>query len=157
MYALIADVGNLYRNVKSKYNATLNYSLYVQTIENRLGYQLHSKIAYGEQAPALVKRFILMLKNMGFITNFAANKTWDVSATITAINMSPSLTGLILGSNKKEFLPLVEYLKSRGIRVLVCASNIPKSLKDATEFIEIDESMLAQPQQVNDVTDTPTE
>jgi uncharacterized LabA/DUF88 family protein len=52
---------------------------------------------------------------------------------------------VILGSSDPDLLPVVEYIKSKGVGVIILAAGIHRDLKKAcNSFVEISEDMLEE-------------
>lgn len=142
MSIVYIDVENLYRSVNKRFNGRLDYAKYIQFIETKLGEPVVVKYALGSQKPQDAKGFVSLLKNLGFTTKFDQGVDWNVPIALSAMQLAKEGTKVVLGSNHKNLAPLVEALQARGARVFVCACNIHASLRNMTDYHEVDESLL---------------
>ncbi|NQV12230.1 NYN domain-containing protein [Candidatus Uhrbacteria bacterium] len=116
------DVQNMYYTARNLYNRKVNFGNIVKASVGER--QLIRAIAYvvstktGENQP-----FFDALANIGIETKekelmeyYGGQKKadWDVGITVDAIRMSESLDVIVLVSGDGDYIPLVEYLKSRG-------------------------------------------
>ena len=151
---IFVDVSNLYYclNNKKKGNK-LDYGKYYSFCTT-FG-EIKTAIAYGAQVGNNAQSFIRCIKNIGFTPKYKEPKIyrnhksikhkadWDVGIAVDMIIYAERLDLIILGSADGDMIPVVEYLKSRGVDVVVIATNISNELKEiATEAIEIANSLL---------------
>ncbi|HJN84729.1 MAG TPA: NYN domain-containing protein [Patescibacteria group bacterium] len=116
------DVQNMYYTARNLYNRKVNFGNIVKKAVGER--QLIRAIAYvvstktGENQP-----FFDALANIGIETKekelmeyYGGQKKadWDVGITVDAIRMSESLDVIVLVSGDGDYIPLVDYLKSRG-------------------------------------------
>ena len=116
------DVQNLYYSARNLYNRKVNFGNIVKkAVGNR---QLIRATAYvvstktGENQP-----FFDALYNLGIETkekelmeydSGQKKADWDVGITVDAISAAPDLDVIVLVSGDGDYIPLVEYLQSRG-------------------------------------------
>lgn len=116
------DVQNMYYSARNLFNRKVNFGNVVKkTVGDR---QLIRAIAYvvstksGENRP-----FFDALLNLGIETKekelmeyIGGNKKadWDVGITVDAIRLGESLDVVVLVSGDGDYVPLVEYLQSKG-------------------------------------------
>lgn len=116
------DVQNLYYSARNLFNRKVNFGNIVKkSVGNR---QLIRATAYvvstktGENQP-----FFDALYNLGIETkekelmeydSGQKKADWDVGITVDAISAAPDLDVIILVSGDGDYIPLVEYLQSRG-------------------------------------------
>ncbi len=128
--AILIDVQNLYHSAKNLYNARVNFKEVVKAAA--AGRELVRVIAYvirtesGEEKPfleALNKIGIeTKLKDLQIFPGGMKKADWDVGMAIDAVRLSESfLNTVVLITGDGDFIPLVEYLKAKGIQVEVVA------------------------------------
>jgi uncharacterized LabA/DUF88 family protein len=70
---------------------------------------------------------------------------WNCGLTIDVINIIERVDTVILGSSDPDTLPVIEYIKSKGVGVIIIAAGIHRDLKKAcNQFVEISEDMLEE-------------
>lgn len=144
------DIENLYYSGKNLFKARVNFK---QILKDAVGdRKLIRAIAYvirtegGEE-----KVFFDALTRLGIETkvkdiqiyNGFKKADWDVGITVDAIKISPSLDVVLLLSGDGDFVPLVEYLKSRGkqVEVVAFSKSTSSKLKEAADdFFDIGQS-----------------
>jgi len=152
------DVSNLYYCIDKKFDGRkLDYKKYMDFI-SELG-DIICANAYGAQIRNEANKFIYFLKSVGFNTKwkkpkFYVNRNdgqvqyrhkadWDVGIAVDIIKASDRIDILILGSADGDLKPLVEYMTSKSIEVVIFATKISRELKGcSTKYIEIPESLL---------------
>ncbi len=148
--AIFLDVQNLYHSAKNLYNARVNFSNVVETAVGKrtliraFAYVIKTKT--GEE-----KSFFEALTNLGIeirvkdLQEFHGGLKkgdWDVGIAIDAVRMAPGVDVVVLVTGDGDFVPLVEFLKSRGKKVEVIAFERSASLKlkeAADEFVNLEE------------------
>lgn len=125
--AVLIDVQNLYYSARNLYNAKVNFGNIVE--DGVSGRQLTRAIAYvvktktGEEKPffeALEKVGIeTKEKDLQIFFGGAKKADWDVGLAIDAVILSEKVDSIVLVSGDGDFLPLVQYLKLRGVSVEV--------------------------------------
>jgi uncharacterized LabA/DUF88 family protein len=147
--AIFCDVGNLYYCTGKKFEARkLDYRKYLEYCKT-FG-ELYQSYAYGSQVKDEAKNFILCLKQIGFMAKFRCHDreekrrvNWGSGISIDAVNIIERVDAIILGSSDPDLLPLVEYIKSKGVSVILIAAGIHRDLKAAcNQFVEVSEDML---------------
>jgi len=151
---VFVDVSNLYYCISKKFDKRkLDYRKYMKFIQD-FGSISHA-IAYGAQLKNEAVGFIHCLKQIGFEPkykspkdyhnkdNFKRKADWDVGIAIDVVRMIDHLDMVILGTADGDLTPLVEWVKERGVEIVVLSCGISRELKDvANKYIEIPESML---------------
>lgn len=148
--AIFIDTQNLYHSAKNLYNAKVNFGAITDTA--LAGRKVIRSIAYvitteaGDETQffeALTKLGIeTKTKDLQIFFGGAKKADWDVGMAIDAIKMAPKLDTVVLATGDGDFVPLVEYLKTKeGCQVEVIAFGRSASgrLKEATDdFIDMD-------------------
>lgn len=149
--AIFIDTQNLYHSAKNLYSARVNFGEVVK--ESVAGRQLIRAMAYvvttetGEE-----KSFFEALEKLGIETKTkdlqvfaggAKKADWDVGMAIDAIKLSPKLDTVILATGDGDFIPLVEYLRTKEgcqVEAISFGRSSSSKLKEAVDdFIDIDE------------------
>ncbi len=148
--AVLIDVQNLYHSAKNLYGGRANFKEILKTaiagrvLVRALGYVI--KTETGEEAP-----FFKALTDMGIETKEkdllifhggAKKADWDVGMTIDAVRLAETyINTLVIVTGDGDFVPLVEYLKAKGVQAEVVAFGRSTSsrLKDAADdFYDLD-------------------
>lgn len=151
---IFVDLSNLYYCLNNKNKGSkIDYEKYYNFCKD-LG-EIKIAFAYGSQVNSNALNFIHCLNKIGFITKYKEPKKyrngkniklkadWDVGIAVDMIIYSDRLDLMILGSADGDMIPVVEYLKARGVEVVVLASGISKELSETvTEAIEIAPSLM---------------
>lgn len=152
--AVFCDVGNLYYCVGKKFETRkLDYRKYLEYAKT-FG-EVYTSAAYGSQVKEEAKNFILCLKQLGFTTRFRESDreekrrvNWGAGIAIDIVQLIDRVDTVVLGSSDPDLLPVVEYIKSKGIKVIIIAAGIHRDLKSAcNQFVEVSEDMLEEPRQ----------
>lgn len=147
---IFIDIQNLYHSAKNLYNKRVNFkNLLLEAVGERL---LIRAIAYaaksaepGEESffEALEKNGIeVKRKDLQVYPDGTKKGDWDVGLAIDAIRIGENLDTIVLISGDGDFVPLVEYLKTKGkyVEVMAFSRTASTRLKEAAdEFIDLDE------------------
>jgi uncharacterized LabA/DUF88 family protein len=148
---IFIDAQNLYHSAKNLYKAKVNFGEVVKAaVSDRV---LIRAIAYvittesGEE-----KNFFDALEKFGIETKTkdlqifwggVKKADWDVGLAIDAIKMAPKLDTVIIASGDGDFVPLVEYLKTKEgsqVEVISFGRSSSSRLKEAADdFLDMDE------------------
>lgn len=146
---VFVDVQNLYYSARNIYNARVNFnSILDSAVGDR---QLIRAIAYVIKADMPEEHtFFDALDKAGFEVKSKDLQTfyggyqkgdWDVGITMDVVRMLHKLDVVVLCCGDGDFLPLLEYARSQGQLVEVCAFGKSTSgkIKDfADNFIDMD-------------------
>lgn len=151
---IFVDIQNLYYGAKENFSSKIDF----KTLRDNVlrGRQLVSANAYLiDSSSNNNKSFISCLMQLGYTLrikelkvrgNGSAKGNSDIEMAMDAINQKDKIDTAALVTGDGDFVPLVEFLKSKGIRVEVYSFSVNKNstafdLKQiADEFYEIDES-----------------
>ncbi len=147
---IFIDTQNLYHSAKNLYKAKVNFAhvlkeaLAERTLIRAMSYVVTTES--GEERSffdALAKIGIeTKTKDLQIFFGGAKKADWDVGMAIDAIKMAPKLDTVVLATGDGDFVPLVEYLKTKeGCQVEVIAFGRSSSgrLKEAADdFIDMD-------------------
>jgi len=150
---VFVDITNLYYCVGKKWpNRRLDFEKLLGRIQEG-----NSKVvrafAYGTQTKDEANSFKNYLKKIGFDAKYKKSRfqvqgetcrsNWDVGLTVDVCRILDRLDSVIICSSNPELIPLLQYIKSRGIRVVVFACGICKLVrKHCDEYVEITEDLL---------------
>lgn len=153
---LFVNVNNLFHYIAKRWEGKrLNYNEFINAIDNSEEYNLVIQIAYGTHHNDSVQKFQNALQSVGFELKYkliepGAYYTWDAGMAVDMCTWAEKLDNIIIGAGNRELVPVVEYLKSRGVKVTVYAATIHKELRQAAhEVVEIEEWMLIDPAENN--------
>lgn len=151
--AVFIDVGNLYYCVCKGFNdRKLDYKKYLEYCKN-FG-EIHQATAYGSQINGAAKSFIACLRSIGYLIRFKDIEdkrwvNWNAGITIDIISLLDRVDSVIIGSADPDLQPVIEYIKSKGVTVILIAAGVNKDLrKSCNQFIEISEDMLEAEQKI---------
>jgi len=147
--AVLIDVQNLYHSAKNLYGARVNFKEVLKAAV--AGRELVRTIAYvvrtesGEEKAfldALTKIGIeTRIKDLQVFPGGMKKADWDVGMAVDAIRLSEMLVNaVVLATGDGDFVPLVEYLKARGVQTEVVAfgrSSSQKLKEIAEDFIDL--------------------
>jgi uncharacterized LabA/DUF88 family protein len=151
--AVVVDVQNLFYSAKFQYNARVNFKKLLElAVDER---QLIRALAYVVQTKDIDQTsFLDLLKGSGYEVKskdlkIRADKSskgdWDMGIAIDSISLSEKIDVLVLVSGDGDYVDLLNYLKSRGVKIEVIS--FPKStaqelIDTASEYIALDEKYL---------------
>ncbi len=148
---VLMDVQNLYHSAKHLYKSrvdfkqVLNLGVSKRTLIRSFAYVIRTKS--GEE-----KSFFDALTNLGIETRIKdlqeyqggfKKGDWDVGMVIDAVRLSNSVDSIVLVTGDGDFIPLVNYLQNKGIRVEVVAFKRSASsglIEAADEFMNLEEN-----------------
>lgn len=146
--AVLIDTQNLYYSARNLFNAKVNFKNIVDDAVS--GRQLTRAVAYvvktktGEERPffeALSKAGIeTKEKELQIFFGGAKKADWDVGLTVDAIMFSDKVDGIVLVSGDGDFLPLIQYLKIKGVYVEIMAfkeTSSAKIVEAADMFVDL--------------------
>jgi uncharacterized LabA/DUF88 family protein len=133
-------------------NSRIDYKAY---LEQAIGEdRLYRAFAYGAQIENEAAGFIECLQRTGFETRYVPAKQVNgknhvldtdrnMDLALDVIRILDRLDTVVIGSNDPNLIPLVKYLKERGLKVVIFAARIPRELaRAANEVREITEMVL---------------
>ncbi len=142
--AVLIDVQNMYHSARNLYTARVNFkevlksSVAGRELVRAIGYVIRTET--GEE-----KLFLEALGKIGIETRIKdlqifpggmKKADWDVGLTIDAVRLSETMIDtVVIVSGDGDFIPLVEYLKAKGIQVEVLsfARSTSSKLKEAAD------------------------
>jgi len=151
--AVFVDIISLFYNINYVYpQQKLDYKNYLDKLREK--YNIYRAIAYGASISNEAQDFIRCLRGNGFETKYVparkfnskavikyTDRTMDIAMDI--LRMIDRIDVVVIGSNNINFIPLFNYLKEKGIKVVVNACNISRELKNnCDEWYEITDDLL---------------
>src|SRR5215471_6819856 len=148
---VIVCVNNLYKNVTKKFKGRkLNYQSYLDVLKDKEKEGKEEKViahAYVSDLTGSAK-FLTCLRRYGYKLHYdetLKKYRWNVGACVEVCKNIDNLNIVVIGSSSIEFIPLIEWLKRNGVKVIIFACNISHRLRSiADECIEITEDMLIE-------------
>jgi uncharacterized LabA/DUF88 family protein len=142
------DTQNLYHSARSLFNSNVNYKT---LIENAVGTRrLMRAFAYVIKSESSDEsKFFEALTDLGIETRvkdlqifFSGEKKadWDVGIAMDIVRLSEKIDTVVLVSGDGDFLEVLRYVKSRGIRAELMAfkkTTSAKLLEEADDFIDL--------------------
>jgi uncharacterized LabA/DUF88 family protein len=148
--AVFIDTQNMYHSAKHLYGARLHFGKLVEEIVD--GRNLVRAFAYVARSKnGDEKAFLGALESAGIelrikdVIEFSSGERkadWDVGMTIDAVKFADRVDAVVLVTGDGDFVPLVEYLKGKGIIVEAAAfaESTSHSLKEAVDhYFDISE------------------
>lgn len=144
--ALFVDAQNLYYSARMGFAAKVNYEKLLKLItENRT---LIRAYAYIVQPPdGDVKPFAMSLEHIGYIVKIkdvrtrsdgSAKANWDMGMALDILGILDRVDTIILASGDGDFVPLVDFIKTKNKRVEIFAfaENTAYDLKEKADKFE---------------------
>lgn len=146
--AVFVDVSNIYYCINKKFpGRKLDYEKYLDTVTS--GHELVRASAYGSQVNEEAHGFITCLKKIGYQPTFKSvgqstrRINWDAAIAVDIIKLIDRVDRVVIGSASPDILPIVNWLKERGIVVEIVACGVNKELKQAaTSWVDLEEDSL---------------
>lgn len=148
--AVFIDTQNMYHSAKHLYGARLHFGKLVELLVG--GRDLVRAFAYvarsktGEEKAFLdaleASGIELRIKDVIEFSSGERKADWDVGMAIDAVKFSERVDTIVLVTGDGDFVPLVEYLQSKGIIVEVAAfaESTSRALREsADEYFDISE------------------
>lgn len=139
--ALIIDVSNLYFAISKTHQGKrlmlIDYAKYLEAA----GHNLIYKIVYSRQDENKAQSFTHMLNCNGFETHFGSGP-WTVPMVLRSCEVFNNVDCFVLGSNNKEFIPLLQHARKIGKIVKCFAMDVDAITRRYAEVIEIPETLL---------------
>ncbi|UCG91865.1 MAG: NYN domain-containing protein [candidate division WOR-3 bacterium] len=144
--ALFVDSQNLYYSARMGYAAKVNYEKLLRLITGNRN--LVKAYAYIVQPPeGDVRPFATSLEHIGYIVktkdvrtraNGSAKANWDMGIALDILGMLDAVDTIVLASGDGDFVPLVDFIKSKNKRVEIFAfpENTAYDLKEKADRFE---------------------
>lgn len=127
--AIFIDTQNLYHSAKSNFRANVNYEELIRVAVN--GRKLVRAFAYVIRSEENTEgKFFEALEDIGIETRVkdlqifhtgAKKADWDVGIAVDMIRLTEKVDTVVLASGDGDFLEVVRYCQSRGVRVEIMA------------------------------------
>ncbi len=153
---VFVDVSDFYYRIQRRFSgAKLDFDQYI--IVAAAPGKIFRAFAYGMQREREAAGVIKCLQASGFEAKYKRPKIikigdreikqcdWGVGITIDVVKLIDKLDIVILGVSNPDYIPLVKWCRDQGKEVIIFASCIPKTLKDAANnAIEITTELLQE-------------
>lgn len=118
---ILCDGNNLEMGIHEMYsrNHVINFDEFVPNILK--GRKL-SHLQYFREGKSISAKLAERLQNNFFGTVTPCWKSADIALTIEAVQLADKVDTIIICSGDSDYIPLIEHLKSRGIRVEIAAT-----------------------------------
>lgn len=149
--AIFIDTQNLYHSAKNLYKSKVNFAGVIKAalggrkLVRALSYVVNTES--GEEQPffeAMEKIGIeIKTKDLQIFYGGAKKADWDVGMAVDAIKVASKVDAVVLATGDGDFLPLVEYLKSKGCQVegITFGRSASSKFKDMVDdFIDMDDN-----------------
>jgi len=149
--AVLVDAANMYHSAKNLYKRRVNFKEVLKgAVADR---KLVRAIAYvirgaNEEEETFFEAlsnqgFEVIIKDLQVFSGGARKADWDVGIAVDAIKMSERADVIVLVSGDGDYLPLVDYLQSKGCRVEVMAfrqTTSSKLIEEVDDFISLSDN-----------------
>lgn len=149
--AVFIDTQNLYHSAKSNYRANVNYhQLMEKAINGRKFIRAFAYVIKSEENTE--EKFFEAIEEIGIeirvkdlqIFHTGAKKAdWDVGIAVDMIRLTEKVDVVVLASGDGDFLEVVRYCQSRGVRVEVMAfekTTNAKLMAEVDHFVDLGDS-----------------
>lgn len=149
--AVFVDAQNMYHSARNLYKARVNFkellkfSLAGRNLVKANVYVVKSDIPEEQAFFDALERagYYLKMKDLQVYPGGMKKGDWDVGIAIDTISIIPKIEVVVLVTGDGDFVPLIEYLKHRGITVEVVAfrrSTSSKLIAAADKFYDLEEN-----------------
>lgn len=149
---VFVDAQNMYHSARNLYRAKVNFkevlkaAVHGRVLVKAVAYVIKSDVPE-EKAffEALGKAgFYVQMKDLQIFPGGTKKADWDVGMAVDTISMAEKLDVVILVTGDGDFVPLIQYLKHKGIVAEVVAfgkSTSSKLISTADEFFNLEENV----------------
>lgn len=118
--AVLIDGNNIGKSIGSEFGTwcMLNYDIIIPKI---LQGRALNRLVYLREGVSISEKLTKRLKSNFFGIVEACHKSADIPLTIHAVKLAEKVDTIVIFSGDGDYLPLISYLKSVGIRVEVVA------------------------------------
>ncbi len=145
---IFVDVQNMYYSAKNLYNAKVNYTKVLEdaVVERKL----IRAFAYGIKADIETEQdffdalekigFEVRLKDLQIFLGGAKKGDWDVGLCMDAVRMMPKIDVMVLVSGDGDYVDLLDFARSQGVRTEIIAfgkTSSSKLIEEADSMIDM--------------------
>ena len=115
--AILLDGNNIEKGIHATWDnrgMVLDFDKFVPAV---LRGRMLSRITYFREGTSISPKLSKRLDDRFFGNTVVCNKSADVALTIEAVKLSDKVDTIVICSGDIDYLPLVQYLKSSGVRV----------------------------------------
>lgn len=149
---VFVDAQNMYHSARNLYRAKVNFKEVLKAAVH--GRVLVKAVAYVVKSDAQEEKgffealerdgFYLKMKELQVFAGGMKKGDWDVGMAVDAISMAEKLDVIVLVTGDGDYIPLVEYLKHKGVVVEVIAfgrSTSSKLTASVDEFFNLEDTV----------------
>lgn len=149
---VFVDIQNIYYGARDNFNGKIDFKKLLENVVR--GRKLIAAKAYIVNSEVDNRQFVKLLSQLNYEVVSKSLKTrmdgsqkgnLDIEMTIDIMNLKDKLDTVILVSGDGDFVPLVEFLKSKNISVELYSINDSTAMdlrNTVSRFFEIDQSYL---------------
>lgn len=168
--AVFIDIASEFRVIsRINKNTRVDYQKFYDYIVERNS--VHKAYAYGVQLESESDKFIRALSYIGFIPVYKKAKVLSllckgcnkqlneksirstsclVDMSLDIVRNSPHINKVIIGSNDLDIIPIMEWVRERGIYIEILSRNVPTAIKMlADKITDIPDEVLEIRESVN--------
>lgn len=149
---VFVDAQNMYHSARNLHRAKLNFkevlkaAVHGRILVKATAYVVKSDVSEEKAFFEALERdgFYLRVKELQIFPGGMKKGDWDVGMAIDAISMAEKLDVIILVTGDGDFIPLVQYLKNKGVTVEVVAfgkSASSKLVAVVDDFFNLEDSV----------------
>lgn len=133
--AILVDGNNIERSLDSEYkkNMMINFDVLVPRL---LGRRALNRLIYFREGKNISSKLAERLHSNFFGSVRPCHKSADIPLSITATQLAEKVDTIIILSGDSDYVELVVHLKSRGVRVEICAveSTTAQILREEADY-----------------------
>lgn len=156
---VFVDVANLYKGLGKKFpGRKLDYRKYRDRVAE--GDVLARAVAYGLMRDTEADRFIGSLKHIGYETKYRKFRRFEdkqengeilvnyrrvdlnLIMALDVVRCVDRLHKIVLGTSDPEIVPLIEWIKEKGVEVKVVSIHVSRDIRNIATCEEITEDLL---------------
>lgn len=149
---VFVDAQNMYHSARNLYQAKLNFkevlksAVHGRILVKAIAYVVKSDVPEEKAFFDALERggFYLRVKDLQVFAGGMKKGDWDVGIAIDAISMAEKLDVIILVTGDGDYVPLVQYLKNKGVTVEAIAfgkSASAKLIASVDDFFNLEDSV----------------
>ncbi len=134
--AILIDGNNIEKSIQNSFGEKLLLK-YEEFIEEIIFDRSLTRFVYFREGIKISDKFATKLHKAFYGVTVSCNKSADIPLTIEAVQLCDKVDTIILFSGDSDYIGLVKYLHSRGVRVEIAGvySSISKKLFDVVDNV----------------------
>lgn len=133
--AILVDGNNIERSLEGEYkkNMMINFDVLIPRL---LGRRALNRLIYFREGKNISSKLAERLHSNFFGSVRPCHKSADIPLSITATQLAEKVDTIIILSGDSDYVELVVHLKSRGVRVEICAveSTTAQILREEADY-----------------------